>query len=145
MKKKPIIKKTKETNNSLWIGMVFITVLGGVAYWLYRKRKENDHMVLDTSDDTPKSIPKTVMRSRFRCTNTQYPLVYGTCHKDVELLQSYLKIYNEDLGHSGKNNDGVDGRFGSKTVKAARKRLGKDTFTKKDIEGMKISLKMIKP
>jgi LPXTG-motif cell wall-anchored protein len=146
MKKKPIIEKPKETNHILWITLVGITVMGGAAYLWYRKRKknENDQMLLETSDDTPQSIPKTAVRSRFRCINQQYPLTYGTCHTDVELLQQYLKIYNEDLGRSGRNKDGVDGRFGSKTVKAARKRLGKDSFTKKDIEGMKISLKMIK-
>jgi LPXTG-motif cell wall-anchored protein len=145
MKKKAVIQKQKSTDTTLWIAITGIVILGGAAYLWYRKRKEKeDFMLLDTTDTTPERIPKTVVRSRFRCTNTGYPLGYGTCHADVELLQRYLKIYNEDLGRSGKDKDGVDGKFGSKTVKAARKRLGKDAFTKEDIEGMKLSLKMIK-
>ena len=146
MKKKAVIQKQKSTDTTLWIAITGIVILGGAAYLWYRKRKENneDLMLLDTADATSERTPKTVVRSRFRCTNTGYPLGYGTCHKDVELLQRYLKIYNEDLGRSGKDKDGVDGQFGSKTVKAARKRLGKDAFTKEDIEGMKLSLKMIK-
>ncbi|WP_024772897.1 peptidoglycan-binding domain-containing protein [Aquimarina macrocephali] len=146
MKKKAVIQKQKSTDTTLWIAITGIVILGGAAYLWYRKRKENneDLMLLDTADATSERTPKTVVRSRFRCANTQYPLEYGTCHADVELLQRYLKIYNEDLGRSGKNKDGVDGKFGSKTVKAARKRLGKDAFTKEDIEGMKLSLKMIK-
>ncbi len=143
MKKKTIT--TPKKNATLWIGLGVIGLLGGATYWLVKKRKEKEEAeLLGITDDSSKEVKKMVRTSRFRCVNKGYPLSYGTCNADVKILQRYLKIYKEDLGSSGKNKDGVDGMFGSKTAKAARKHLGKVSFTKKDIDGMKTSIKIIK-
>ncbi len=146
MKKKTIQTASKK-NTTLWIGLGVIALLGGATSWMVKKRKEKEEaQLLGITEDSPKEIKKMgrTSTSRFRCINKAYPLGYGTCHADVKILQRYLKIYKEDLGSSGATKDGVDGMFGSKTAKAARKHLGKVSFTKQDIQGMKTSIKIIK-
>ncbi|WP_062062690.1 hypothetical protein [Aquimarina longa] len=145
----------KQSNYFLWGGVTLIGVLGCVVWYFspknkfvevgetqirsdYQKQNDQENMIAEPV------IEKKVRSSRFRCVNRKYPLAYGTCHPDVETLQKYLKIYKEDLGNSGTNKDGVDGMLGRKTIKAARKRLGKNSFTEKDIEGMKTDIKIIK-
>ena len=143
--KKKIISATTKTNTTLWVGLGVIALLGGATYWIVKKRKEKEEAeLLGITEDSPKEVKQMVRTSRFRCVNKDYPLSYGTCNEDVKILQRYLKMYKEDLGSSGKNKDGVDGMFGSKTAKAARKHLGKVSFNKQDIEGMKTSIKIIK-
>lgn len=156
MKNKIHTEKTKQSDTRiLWIGLGVLTLAGGITYYFYTKKKaseeeelvlgENNGVSFSTSTSSSSNTTAPISRSRFRCSSRSYPLGYGTCHGDVEILQKYLKIYKEDLGSSGKNKDGVDGMFGSKTVKAARKRLGKASFSKEDIEGMKTSIQMIRP
>ena len=150
------MKTTKNTlteDQKLWLVIGVTTlVLGGVGYWYYRHRKGKEEILFFSTDDntqttttiTKDTKPVTVS-SRFRCSSRSYPLSYGTCHKDVEVLQAYLKnIYKAELGSSGKANDGVDGMFGNKTNKAAKLHLGKNSFAKKDIEGMKTAMKTIR-
>lgn len=150
MKNKIHTEKTKQSDTRiLWIGLGVLTLAGGITYYFYTKKKASEEEELVLGEDTATSVSSNtstpISRSRFRCSSRSYPLAYGTCHADVEILQKYLKIYKEDLGSSGKNKDGVDGMFGSKTVKAARKRLGKASFSKEDIKGMKTSIQMIRP
>ncbi|MAQ76873.1 MAG: hypothetical protein CL613_11155 [Aquimarina sp.] len=149
------MKTTKNTlteDQQLWLVIGVTTlVLVGVGYWYYRHRKGKEEMLLFSTDDNPqittttKDTKPVTISSRFRCSSRSYPLSYGTCHKDVEVLQAYLKnIYKAELGSSGKANDGVDGMFGNKTNKAAKLHLGKTSFAKKDIEGMKTAMKTIR-
>ncbi|WP_299186647.1 LPXTG cell wall anchor domain-containing protein [uncultured Aquimarina sp.] len=156
--KKPIAKKTKNDDKSLWI-IIGVTTLAltGIGYWYYRKRKKKSEMFPSGAEDLDREIASTITNNttrrpkitrrptRFRCNSSGYPLEYGTCYKDVKILQSYLsKIYKADLGRSGSNKDGVDGMFGNKTNKAAKKHLQKTSFSKQDIDGMRTAIKMIK-
>mgnify|MGYP001197746279 CR=1 FL=1 len=149
------MKTTKNTlteDQQLWLVIGVTTlVLGGVGYWYYRHRKGKEEMLFFSTDDNPQTTTATkntkpvTVSSRFRCSSRSYPLSYGTCHKDVEVLQAYLKnIYKAELGSSGKANDGVDGMFGNKTNKAAKLHLGKTSFARQDIEGMKTAMKTIR-
>lgn len=133
----------KEDQN-IWIGIGLATfIVTGIGYYYYRKRKKNLGDT-DTLSALQESNSTTALR-RFTCTNKSYPLSYGTCHKDVKILQAYLlKMFQADLGISGKNKDGIDGLFGNKTSRAAKMHLQKTAFDIKDIEGIKTALKMIK-
>ncbi|WP_281989709.1 peptidoglycan-binding domain-containing protein [Aquimarina aggregata] len=157
--KKPTGKKTENSDKTLWIIIGVTTLaLGGVGYWwYYRKRKNKLEMLPRETENLDREIASTIANTatrrsttirrptRFRCSSNKYPLQYGTCHKDVKILQAYLaKIYKEDLGRSGRNKDGVDGMFGNKTNKAAKKHLQKTSFSKQDIDGMRTAIKTIK-
>lgn len=160
IKKPNLPKKGNNDDTTLWIIVGGLTlVLGGVGYWYYKKRKAKQDAfpmgITDTTSAKPivrsggsgtvSTSGSTSRPSRFRCTSSSYPLQYGTCHKDVKVLQSYLvKMYKEDIGASGRNKDGVDGMFGNKTSRAAKKHLGKVSFSSEDIAGMKRAIKMIK-
>lgn len=138
---------SKKGDQKLLIGIGITTLaLIGVGYWYYKKRKEKEtELILPLDDMINTAIDKPKRVVRFTCSSKEYPLAYGTCHRDVNILQSYLsKMYKEDLGRSGKNKDGVDGMFGNKTNKAAKKHLGKASFSKQDIDGMRTAIKMIK-
>ncbi len=147
--------QTKTGNQTLYITVGITTlVLGGLGYWYYKRRKKNNNEVdlleqevatITTSSSGSNQSPVTTTSTKFRCTNSRYPLDYGTCNNDVKTLQRYLKsIYNADLGRSGSYKDGVDGMFGSKTNRAVKKHLGKVSFSKQDIEGIRRALKSIK-
>lgn len=156
--KKSIGKKTENNDKMLWMIIGVSTLaLGGIGYWYYRKRKSKSEMFPSGVENLDREIASTIANSttrrstvttrptRFRCSSRGYPLAYGTCYKDVKILQSYLsKIYKADLGRSGSNRDGVDGMFGNKTNKAAKKHLQKTSFSKQDIDGMRTAIKMIK-
>lgn len=151
-------KKSTNDDKTLWLILGGLTlVLGGVGYWYYRKRKKqqegfqmgigntNSTLGVVSSGGSSSSSTGITRPSRFRCTSSSYPLQYGTCHRDVKVLQAYLlKIYKAAIGASGRNKDGVDGMFGNKTSRAAKKHLGKASFSKEDIEGMRKATKMIK-
>lgn len=138
----------------IWIGGTVIVLVGaGVTIWYIRKKKMGDadmetpedsqSPALSNLSDTPKKTRLSVT-PRFRCVSRSYPLNYGTCHPDVEVLQKYLlSSFKEDLGKSGRNKDGADGMFGNKTKQAAKRRLGKESFTSSDIVGMKSALKVV--
>lgn len=137
-KKSKVVKQTKG-DREIWIGIGFATLLlGGVAYWYYKKRKEKEAELFLPSADIPNGDVDTPVKvKRFRCASSTYPLEYGTCHRDVKVLQSYItKIH--------KDNIGIDGMYGNKTNKAAKKYLQKTSFTKQDINGMRTALKMIR-
>ena len=146
--------QTKTGNQTLYITLGITTiVLGGLGYWYYRKRNKKDNEVellaqevasvaMTSSNTKPRPVTTS---TKFRCTSSSYPLEYGTCHKDVKIIQRYLvSIYNADLGRSGSHRDGVDGMFGSKTSRAVKKYLGKVSFSTQDIGGIKTALKSIK-
>ena len=120
------------------IGGVALLVLtgGGYAIYYFRKKKKDTGSYLGGSTGRKSG--------GFSCTSKSYPLSFGTCHPDVGVLQRYLiKTYKADLGSYGKNKDGVDEMFGKLTKDAALKYLKKESFTEKDIAGMKAALKLI--
>ncbi|WP_299243029.1 peptidoglycan-binding protein [uncultured Aquimarina sp.] len=166
--KKPIVKKKNNDDKTLWIIIGVTTLaLGGIGFWYYKKRKSK--LELPREEDLDREIASTIANNttrrstitrrststggststrrptRFRCSSSKYPLQYGTCHRDVKILQSYLsKIYKADLGSSGRSRDGVDGMFGNKTSRAAKKHLQRTSFSKQDIDGMRTAIKTIK-
>lgn len=140
-----------------------VLIIGGVAlfivgtsvgvYFLLKKKKEKAIDLENNSDQKAKrDLEKPIglqtnqptRSTGFSCSNKSYPLKDGTCHPDVGILQQYLKkMYQADLGTSGANKDGVDGKFGAATKKAAIKYLSTFVFTPKDIIGIKTALKFI--
>tara|TARA_R110002072_G_scaffold169279_2_gene322903 strand:- start:2721 stop:3170 length:450 start_codon:yes stop_codon:yes gene_type:complete len=133
-------KSQSKNNKKLFIiGGVALLVLAGAGYGFYyfRKRKKETGSYMGGSTGGKKS-------GGFSCTSKSYPLSFGTCHPDVGVLQRYLKkTYKADLGSYGQNKDGVDEMFGKLTKDAALKYLKKESFTEKDIAGMKAALKLI--
>lgn len=166
--KTPKVKVTGNNNKKIFVGIGAFLVLAGAGYWYYKKKKKKDEISMLGMDSSDSEIARTITGSRrtstrptrptrligstvssrptrFRCTSSSYPLQYGTCNKDVKVLQSYLhKIYKADLGRSGRNRDGVDGMFGNKTNRAAKMHLQKTSFSKQDIDGMRTAIKTIK-
>ena len=148
-------------NKDLLVVGGVIVVLSGAAltYYLMTKKKEKKKLAqANTSTASTTSVPVTtttfttppfipVSTGSSSSSNTKpvttkrgYPLKMGSRHADVKILQRYLKIYKEDLGRTGPKRDGVDGIFGPKTSRAARKRLKKTVFTSADIAGMRKAL-----
>lgn len=139
-----------QENKDLIIAGSTIILLAGAGYtWYYFKKKREHSKTNKLSSDTAdlnleasnsaqpnRSITKPNTRN-----TSLYPIKYGSRNNEVKILQSYLKIYKENLGSSGSRKDGVDGIFGPKTASAAKKRLGKVVFLKSDIDGMKKTLK----
>ena len=136
------------------VGGTIAVIVGAGLTWYYLKKKK------DTSDEvisypitlpgttaskyTKQPLPRTGISTKSKYSNSGYPIKYGSQHRDVIILQRYLKIYKENLGKTGTNKDGVDGKFGALTLKAAKKRLGKSVFTENDINGMRKAIETIK-
>lgn len=124
----------------LWVG-VPVLILGtlGIIIW-QRKRKEKEEPEEATQYASNVSSPGQKPKpASFECKSTSYPLEFGTCHKDVTILQRYLKSLKADLGVSD-----IDGKFGNLTRIAAKAKTGKTSFGPKDIQGMKRSLSILK-
>lgn len=134
-------KSQGKNNKKLFIigGIALLVLAGaGYGYYYFRKRKKETGSYLGGSASRGKKS------GGFSCTSKSYPLSFGTCHPDVGVLQRYLKkTYKADLSSYGKNKDGVDEMFGKLTKDAAVKYLKKESFTEKDIAGMKAALKLI--
>ncbi|MEP0271429.1 MAG: peptidoglycan-binding protein [Balneola sp.] len=145
------IEKSKIPSKVIWVGGMIILLAGtGLTIWYIRRKKSQQVSALSDKDSKDhltmlSAKPKrTITTPRFKCISKSYPLNYGTCHEDVEILQRYLRTsFKEDLGKSGRKKDGVDGMFGPKTKQIAEQRLGKTSFTASDIIGMKSALKVV--
>lgn len=122
------------------IGGVAALVAGaGIGAYFFYQRWQKSKFVKPVISRAKKSQKKS---SRFRCTSSDYPLSFGTCHPDVGILQQYLKkTHKADLGKYGKNRDGIDNKFGNTTKAVALKHLGKTSFTRNDIASMKLALR----
>lgn len=125
-------------------GIIVLLVGSTFTWYLMKKRKEKKEKAnRDMSNTAMPEKPTSSASPTYQApstTNAGYPLKYGSRHPDVKILQRYLKIYKETLGTSGPKRDGIDGVFGSKTSRAAKKRLGKTSFMQKDIAGMRKAL-----
>jgi len=66
-----------------------------------------------------------------------FPLLVGSSGELVSILQSKLKRMGADLGKSGVNRDGIDGKFGPKTESAALKYMGARSITKAEFNRYK--------
>jgi len=132
-----------QKNKEVFIIGGSIVVLAGVGFtWYYLKKKEERTNIASQSAKNPRVTTIEVPSSAVDNTSS-FRIRRGSRHPYVKILQRYLKMYKEDIGRSGANRDGVDGIFGPKTEKAAKNRLGKTVFTKKDIDGMRDALKML--
>ena len=138
-------------------GIILVLAIGGFTWYYFSKKQDNpepnDDANLESDDSTGTSIfttppfrPTSTNTSVSTSTSSSSSAVYikrGSRHPDVKILQRYLKYYKEPLGRSGAKRDGVDGIYGKLTERAARKRLGKTSFTRSDITSMKNTLKVI--
>ena len=137
-------ENVKMDSKVIWIGGgIVLLVGGGVAIWYMMKKKKEKETQSEIATASAASSGRSTASRGFRCTSSKYPLTFGTCHPDVNILQRYLKSLNMNLGRSGRNRDGVDGQFGALTKAAALKKLGKDTFQATDIEGIKKALNFV--
>lgn len=141
----------------LIIGSVVFVVAGiGITYYVISKNKqkksEQDMGVDKTLASTtyspttytpPYTSSGVKVSTPIRTSSSKVLIKYGSRGSLVSVLQRYLKMFKEDLGRTGAKRDGVDGAFGPKTAKAAKKRLGKTVFTATDIEKMKKALKTL--
>lgn len=138
-------------------GVILVLAIGGFTWYYLSKKQDNpapnDDANLESDDPTSTSIfttppfrPTSTNASVSTSTSSSSSAVYikrGSRHPDVKILQRYLKYYKEPLGRTGPKRDGVDGIYGKLTERAARKRLGKTSFTRSDITSMKNTLKVI--
>lgn len=133
----------KENKDLLIAGGAILVLASAGFAWYYVKKKKQSTDVNTASILEEKSVSNPISASTIQPVkkSMQYEVKYGSKNEGVEILQRYLKIYKEDLGVSGANRDGIDGVFGPKTARAAKKRLGKAVFTKADIEAMRKTLK----
>ena len=113
----------KEAKNNFWqknkkhiltYGIVFL-VAGALTT-----------VVVLTSDKTRKPKPKPKKTggntaNSFCKYDDSFPLRYGSCGENVKAFQRMAKRKGADLGTSGDNKDGVDGKYGRKTKAAALK------------------------
>ena len=139
-------------NKDLLIVSGAIVLLAGAGItWFYVKNKKEKLAESNkaTAEIVPISVAKKstiIPRSKSlpsTSSSSGYPIKYGSRHTDVKILQRYLKIYKADLGNTGSKRDGVDGIFGPKTAREAKKQLGKSVFTLSDINGMRKALKTL--
>src|SRR5690606_15985582 len=123
---------------------VVLVFAAGYGIYLLRKRKKEKSYLKGVSTKAVTKAASTASSTGF-CKSRDYPLEYGTCHKDVEVLQRYLKVrYKANLGTYGKNKDGIDGMFGGATKNAALAHLKRTSFSRADIAKMMVYLGTIK-
>lgn len=142
----------------MWVTASFVVIssIGALIWYRKKKKKEEEEdgeisgsyaavTSASTSSHRPGNRPKqSTSRGPFRCESRSYPLAYGTCHPDVAILQRHLKNLKADLGTSGTQRNGVDGKFGTMTERAAKAKLGQISFSKADIAGLTNTLNPIK-
>lgn len=90
---------------------------------------------------SPPLPPAAPRPSTSWCLNRDYPLVYRTCHPDVFILQRALKALGADLGDTGPNRDGVDGKLGTLTLSALKSKFGRDSVSRADMDKLKAGMR----
>ena len=126
----------------IWVsGSILLLASVGVFFWHRNKKKKEEQEESGSIEAYAMTQPSKPSSGRqntpsksgpFRCESRDYPLEYGTCHHEVVVLQRYLKSMNSDLGTSGVRKDGIDGKFGRMTERAAKAKTGKSSFSKKE-------------
>ena len=130
-------------------GVTLLIIGGVITYYLYQKKKKNTISIgggfgMGASQSSTSSSSSSGSSSSSRpprpsgrlCQSSSYPLNYGTCSNDVKILQRYLQKQGAYLGSPA-----IDGKFGPKTLAAAKKYLKKSSFTLVDISRLKKKLK----
>ena len=142
--KENVIYFFKRDNPWLWYGLGTLVLLGigGVVYAKKQRAKKQGYDASAKGYVGPKGNT-SAKSGGFECSNRSYPLSYGTCHDDVAVLQRYLISFGKNLGSSGANGDGIDARFGRLTLLAAKEQLGKERFTKEDIQSYRKALAFV--
>ncbi|HEY9084021.1 MAG TPA: hypothetical protein VIN73_11855 [Vicingaceae bacterium] len=122
----------KIDNKALWItgGMLLLAGLGTGAYFYFKKKEEN-------LTEGQSSSSGSSSASGFCKYDDSYPLKHGSCGKNVVTLQKIVHVLGADLGKTGSNKDGVDGKYGDMTQAAVKKFIGKTTVSRTDIEQLK--------
>ena len=119
-------------------GLLLATSIG-VGIYLHRRKKKKQRPVVATAPGTlARSTPPA---SSGFCKSYSYPLGHGNCHPDVKTLQAALLALGADLGGYGPKRDGVDGKFGDKTLAALRAKTGKSSVTSGDMQRLQALLK----
>lgn len=119
----------KINNKALWIGGGILLLAGiGTGVVLYMKKKKTKVLKAKYSQSGSSG------GSGFCKYGDSYPLKHGSCGNNVSALQKKLKALGANLGSSGANKDGVDGKYGDKTQSAVKKHLGKLTASLADIQ-----------
>ena len=129
-------KLPKSKNRIILVAGSLLLASGlGFGIWYYSKRKKDEKGFVSNDSIGDPNVPPG-----FKCSSKNYPLDYGTCHKDVKILQRYLKTMGANLGSYGKYKNGIDGRFGKLTKKATQQKLRKTSFSKLDIKQIEMKL-----
>lgn len=119
----------KINNKALWIGGGILLMAGiGTGVVLYMKKKKTKELKAKYGQTGSSG------GSGFCKYGDSYPLKHGSCGNNVSALQKKLKVLGANLGSSGANKDGVDGKYGDKTQSAVKKHLGKLTASLADIQ-----------
>jgi len=119
----------KINNKALWIGGGILLLAGiGTSVVLYMKKKKTKALQAKYGQSGSSG------GSGFCKYSDSYPLKHGSCGNNVTALQKKLKGLGANLGSSGANKDGVDGKYGDKTQSAVKKHLGKLTASLADIQ-----------
>lgn len=116
---------------------IFLAALTGVVIWQVRKRRQSR---VYPAPPSPNSSPHPPRPSGF-CQHRDYPLRYGSCHPDVVPLQRALKYLGADLGNFGTHRDGIDGKFGNRTLAALKARFGRDSVSQADMSRVQATLR----
>ncbi|PHN01130.1 peptidoglycan-binding domain-containing protein [Flavilitoribacter nigricans] len=128
--KKALPKANKNIQQTSLVIGVLLMLSGGIYLLINRAKKSPlQRKAPNSTNDNPTGY--------FRCTSNSYPLTFGTCHPDVKIIQRHLKSLGAVLGSFGSAIDGIDGRFGVLTLKAAQAKLGKASFDRTDVEALK--------
>lgn len=140
MKADHSVNKIEKSNAVFLLVLVgsILALAGGLALVGYLL-SDGDNST-EVNENLASASNNAMKKAGFRCTSKIYPLKYGTCHPDVVILQRVLRKAGAELGSTGKNKDGVDGQFGSKTLAASRSYLNKAIFNPEDIAGLRNQL-----
>ncbi len=126
-------ESTIEINHKL---LLFIAgagvLLSGVAYRYIKKKRKKPQKGEAAFNAT----------TGFCKYSDDFPLRKGSCGEKIKELQKRLLKRGIDLGSSGENNDGVDGKFGELTLNGVKKVSGKSTLTEKAFNGLQIPFRI---
>ena len=104
----------KNKEDVLLYSAIFLFVGTVTTLMLYALKNKGEKNRLAQNEGTPAT-------DDFCKHGDNFPLRYGSCGNKVAAFQKILKAKGADLGKGGKNRDGIDGKYGSKTQAASQK------------------------